>query len=217
MGFIRMHCIPCHSPEKAVDKRPAYRCAHTRIDILETSVFVNIQHPDVHAYHILHLHPSSLLSRGCVCLRTHTLLVRDPHLLPRSPAAARWEHTPQDSRVFIACLCRSLGLWCQCSGSPGPGRLPALGGVGGDSAACLPTSGPGLSMSRPGVHGAVSRATHDLCMKRAAPIWPPSRSWPFPGASLLPTHNPRPLGKPRPTANYCGHLCEPPEELLVPC
>lgn len=111
MKFIIVHCIPCHSPEKAVDKRHTYRRTHTRIYILETaSVFVNIQHLDVHAYHILHLHPSSLLSQGCVCLRTHILLVRDPHLLPRSPAAAKSEHTLQDARVFIACLCKSLGL-----------------------------------------------------------------------------------------------------------
>lgn len=50
-------------------------------------------------------------------------------------------------------------------GQPRPQQTPSPGWGGGVSAACFPTSGPGFSVSRPRVHGAVSGAAHDLCMK----------------------------------------------------
>lgn len=59
-----MQCIPCHSTEKATDKKQR-TCAHTQIHILEmASVFINIRDPGIHAYQIVHLPPSYLLSKG---------------------------------------------------------------------------------------------------------------------------------------------------------
>lgn len=146
--------------------------AHTHnIYFGNSKYLVNIQHPDIRAYHILHLHPSSLLSQGCVCLRTHILLVRDPHLLPRVSSGSQPNILCRMPVFYCLLSARAWGLevsvpsHSQMRGQPRPQQTPSPGwGVGEFPLPASHLRARPLCVS-PQSAWSSQRGRHDLCMK----------------------------------------------------